>query len=184
MDRGPRWRTRANGITLLRLGLAPLLAWAVVEGAAAAAAAILVLAVASDLLDGRVARRYGEASPLGGFADHAADATFVVAGTLALAICQVVPAALPVLIAAAFAQYTVDSRVLDGQSLRASPLGRWNGIAYYGVVAVPVVRDALGQGWPPDGWILAAGWALVATTLVSMADRLRRLPHAGASGPE
>jgi hypothetical protein len=60
-------------------------------------------------------------------------------------------------------------------ALRASALGRWNGIAYYVLVAVPIYRDLLGLGWPGRSWIAAAGWGLVATTLVSMADRLLAL---------
>ena len=35
---------------------------------------LFVVAVATDLADGRVARRRGEVTPLGGFADHAVDA--------------------------------------------------------------------------------------------------------------
>jgi hypothetical protein len=70
-----------------------------------------------------------------------------------------------------------DSRLgfVRGEGLRASSLGRWNGIAYYVIVAVPVVRDALGLGWPGRRLVMALGWGLVATTGVSMVDRLRRL---------
>jgi hypothetical protein len=65
----------------------------------------------------------------------------------------------------------VDSKSLAGRPLRASRLGRWNGIAYYVAVAVPIVRDTLGWSWPGAAlvWWIAA--ALVAATLVSMADR-------------
>jgi hypothetical protein len=48
-----------------------------------------------------------------------------------------------------------------------------NGIGYYVVVAVPIVRDALGLGWPGPLVVQAFGWLLVATTLVSMVLRLR-----------
>ena len=69
----------------------------------------------------------------------------------------------------------VDSRAGPARPLRASWLGRWNGIAYYVIVAVPIVRDALGLGWPGPGLVTLLGWALVGTTLLSMADRLRLL---------
>jgi len=39
-------------------------------------------------------------------------------------------------------------------------------------VAVPIVRDAAGLGWPGPALVAALGWLLVASTLVSMADRL------------
>ena len=49
----------------------------------------------------------------------------------------------------------------------------WNGIAYYVIVAVPVMRDAMGIGWPGAIWVRAGGWVLVATTVASMVGRLR-----------
>jgi phosphatidylglycerophosphate synthase len=122
-----------------------------------------------------VARRYGEATAVGAFADHAADATLAVTATAALAWSGVLPSWLPWLIAAAFAQYALDSRAIAASGLVPSRLGRWNGIAYYVIVAVPLVRDALGLRWPGAEFVMALGWSLVASTLVSMIDRLRML---------
>lgn len=173
MQSSRRWATRANALTSLRLLAAPALVWAIGTQHAGAAHALFWLAVATDLADGWAARRWGEATPLGGLVDHAVDATFVAAGATALAWRGVLPAALPPLIALAFVQYALDSRLLVARGLRGSPLGRWNGIAYYVIVAVPVVRDALDLGWPGPGLVEALGWALVATTLLSMADRAR-----------
>ena len=166
-----RWRTRANVLSLLRLVLAPLLAGAIFVGRAEIATALFALAVATDFADGAVARRYGESSSLGGLLDHAIDATFCVLGLSAHAAAGVVPWALPVLVAAAFTQYVADSKSLAGRPLRASRLGRWNGIAYFVAVAVPIVRDTFGWSWPGVTlvWWLAA--ALVVSTLVSMLDR-------------
>jgi phosphatidylglycerophosphate synthase len=167
----PRLRTRANALTALRLLCGPLLVLAILEHAALAAACLFGLAVASDLLDGRIARRYGEVSALGGFLDHASDAAFVSLGLAALAVRGEAPALLPALVALAFLQYTLDSRVLAGRPLRASALGRWNGIAYFVPVGTLVVRDALGLAWPGPDLVRALGWLLVASTLLSMADR-------------
>jgi CDP-diacylglycerol--glycerol-3-phosphate 3-phosphatidyltransferase len=166
-----RWCTRANALSLLRLACAPALAAAIAAQHAGIATALFTLAVATDLADGPIARRYGEASPLGGLLDHAVDATFCVIGLGAHAIAGVVPWPLPLLVAAAFAQYTLDSKSLAGRPLRASRLGRWNGIAYFVAVAVPIVRDTLGWSWPGASlvWWLAAG--LCVSTLVSMLDR-------------
>jgi cardiolipin synthase len=166
------WLTRANGLSMLRLMCAPALVLAIDSGAAPLAVALFVLAVATDFADGFVARRFGEESGLGRLVDHSTDAIFVSAGTAALACADRLPVLLPTLIALSFIQYAVDTRNPD-TGPRPSPLGRWNGIAYYVVLAVPIFKDALGLGWPPEGLIAAMGWALVATTLVSMADRLR-----------
>jgi phosphatidylglycerophosphate synthase len=171
----PRLATRANALTGVRLLLAPALVWAVATAADALALACFALAVATDLADGPVARRFGEASALGGFLDHATDALFVASGLGALAYVSVVPAPLPPLVLAAFAQYALDSRALAGRPLRASALGRWNGVAYFVLLGIPVVRDGLGLGWPADALVSALGWALVATTCASMLDRLLAL---------
>jgi phosphatidylglycerophosphate synthase len=170
-----QWITRANALTGLRLALAPLLVWAICARHPLLALAVFALAVGTDLADGRVARRFGEASALGGFLDHVTDALFVAAGLAALAAAGLVPAVLPVLVLAAFAQYALDSRALAGRPLRASALGRWNGVAYFVLLGIPVVRDGVALAWPSDALVRALGWGLVASTLVSMLDRLNAL---------
>ena len=166
-----RWCTRANALSLLRLAVAPLLASAILDGRAEVATALFALAVATDFADGMVARRYGESSPLGGLLDHTIDATFCVLGLAAHAVAGVLPWALPAFVAASFIQYVLDSKSLAGRPLRASRLGRWNGIAYFVAVAVPVVRDTLGWTWPGATlvWWLAA--MLVVSSAISMLDR-------------
>jgi phosphatidylglycerophosphate synthase len=172
--------TGANAVTCLRLALAPALVAAVLASEPRWAAACLALAVASDFADGWLARRRSEASPLGGALDHGVDACFVAAASAALAWRGVLPWLLPPLIAAAFLQYALDSRAPAG-GLRPSPLGRWNGIAYYVGVAVPIARDATSLGWPRPGEVEAFGWLLVASTLVSMGARLRLARRARGS---
>ena len=181
-QRRGRWLTWANGLTASRLVAAPLLALAILREADGAALVVFVAAVLTDFLDGPVARRSGEASSLGGVLDHATDAAFVTAGTGALGCTGQVPELLPWLIAAAFIQYAVDSRVAGGRPLRTSLLGRWNGVAYFVLLGIPVVRDGLGLAWPGAPLVNAIGWALVATTLLSMTQRLRAgwRPHPNA----
>jgi phosphatidylglycerophosphate synthase len=164
--------TAANALTALRLVSVPFFAAAVLAGSAGAACALFALAVATDFFDGRVARMRGETSAFGGLLDHASDALFVTAGLGALAWNGAVPAPLPFLVAAAFVQYVVDSRAHAGKRLRASRLGRYNGIAYFALVAAPLVRDLLGLAWPAANVVRALGWALVVTTALSMADRV------------
>ena len=135
------------------------------------AALVLLVAIATDLLDGVIARRRGTASAAGGLFDHTTDCLFVAAGLAGGAARLAFPWVLPVLVVAAFAQYVADSYWLArGQSLRGSRLGRWNGILYF----APLVGDILIRlGWT---WLQATltllVWALVASTLVSMGERL------------
>jgi len=167
-----RFRTLANAVTLTRLACVPLLVASVLDEAHIASAAIFAWAVMTDLVDGRIARSRGEVSNLGGLLDHSTDALFCSVGLGALACEGIVPAPLPFLVAAAFSQYMLDSRSIAGQPLRASFLGRWNGIFYFVMIGIPVIRDALGLPWPGASLVTAIGWALVASTVVSMADRL------------
>jgi phosphatidylglycerophosphate synthase len=166
-----RWLTFANGLTAIRLLLVPACAIAIYQGLSVFAFVGFWIAVATDLADGRVARRRGEASALGALFDHSTDALFVSTGLAAVAMRGEVPALLPVLVATAFVQYALDSKALAGRQLRTSAIGRWNGIAYYVLLGTPIVRDALGLGWPRPALVAGLAWVLVATTAVSMLDR-------------
>jgi cardiolipin synthase len=166
------WLTRANALTCFRFAAAPALVVAIRADAAWAATAVFALAVVSDVADGIVARRFDEQSGLGRLIDHAADAVFVTAGAAALAYARVLPALLPTLIAASFLQYALDAKIAKASGPRPSTLGRWNGIAYYVIVAIPIVREALGIDWPGPALVMALGWLLIGSTLVSMGDRL------------
>ena len=111
---------------------------------------------------------------IGGLLDHSTDALFCTVGLGALAWTGVVPVALPCLVAAAFVQYVLDSRSITGQPLRASFLGRWNGIFYF----VPLLVISVSRLGLPRNTVallmLAAGslcYALVASTVVSVVDR-------------
>jgi phosphatidylglycerophosphate synthase len=166
------WLTRANGLTVLRLALAPALAAAVLHGDFVTATVVFWLAVGTDVADGRVARRYGEVSPHGRIIDHAADATFVSIGTAALAWVGEIPVLLSPLIVIAFLEYAIGSRASESRQPRRSRLGHWNGIAYYVAVATPVIRNALDLTWPGVALVQALGWLLVGSTAFSIGDRL------------
>jgi len=173
----------ANLLTALRLLAIGPTVWAVVQGHLVLASGLFAVAAVTDLADGPLARRQRTVSALGGLFDHGTDALFVSAALAALASLGTVPWALPVLVASAFAQYTLDSRALAGRPLRTSALGRCNGIAYYVAVGIPFIAGALASGLPdPAAGLLAPltpqgplpwlfGWLLVGSTLLSMADR-------------
>jgi hypothetical protein len=107
--------------------------------------------------------------------DHGTDCLFVTSGLTGVAIAGSITPILPALIPFAFGQYVVDSYVWHRQrQLRASFLGRWNGILYF----VPIVLVAASRLPFPAGFAsllrLAAGglaYLLVTSTVVSMLDR-------------
>ncbi len=178
-----RWLTVANGLSGVRLVAAPACAWAIATSQWPLAAGLFYLAVATDLLDGPVARKRGEVSALGGLVDHATDAFFCTCVLASLAVRDLAPTVLPALVAVAFVQYLLDSKALAGKALRTSRIGRYNGIAYFVLAGIPITRDALEWTWPNDGVVLGLGWALVATTVVSMLDRLRAVLSAKRAKP-
>jgi len=164
----------ANALTALRLLLA--LPFAVCMGApdarhAAWAAGILAVAIASDVVDGPVARRLGSASAAGRLFDHTADVLFVTSGLAAGAVRGAFPWGLPVLVGAAFAQYVLDSYVIDrARQLRPSRLGRYNGILYFVPLGVDIVVRLGGHALRP--LLTTIVWLLVASTVLSMGERL------------
>jgi phosphatidylglycerophosphate synthase len=169
--RQARLWTPANALTALRFIAALPLYHAIENGSWAIAFAIFWVAVASDLVDGRIARARGESSALGGLLDHGTDAIFVVSGLCALANSGQTPWILPYLVAAAFLQYVLDSKTLAGRPLRTSRVGRWNGILYFVPIGTLVTRETLSIGIPPDRFLFWIGVGLALTTLMSMADR-------------
>jgi phosphatidylglycerophosphate synthase len=167
-----RLLTLSNGLTSLRLFAAPFFYFAIIHQFWWTACGLFWLAVASDVIDGRLARARNETSTFGGILDHVSDATFVSLGHLALVKIQATPDYLPIFIMLAFLQYAADSRILAGRALRMSIIGRWNGVCYFIPPGVLVTREALGLALPPDAWIASIGWLLLATTVFSMSDRL------------
>jgi phosphatidylglycerophosphate synthase len=185
------WMTWANLLTLCRLALATPCALAVADGHWLPAGTLFAAAIVTDLLDGPLARRFRQSTPLGGLLDHATDAAFVSAVLAAFAYRGVLPWLLPALVGVAFVQYALDSRALRGRPLRASWLGRWNGIAYFVLAGLLLAQHALDMAWPDDRLWTGLAWLLIGSTLISMTHRAvawyraersaaaRRTPRAG-----
>ena len=163
----------ANTLTAIRLLL--VIPFAVFmsradERSAFFALIIWVVALATDFLDGPIARRRGTVSALSGAFDHTSDFLFVVSGIFAGASRGAFPWILPVCIAAAFAQYAIDSYWFHRQlRFRGSKLGRYNGMLYFAPPIVDILIRLGARALQPLLTILV--WALVLSTLVSMGQR-------------
>jgi CDP-diacylglycerol--glycerol-3-phosphate 3-phosphatidyltransferase len=164
----------AHALTALRLLLVVpfgILMAAGTQRSAIYAALIFATAIVTDLLDGRIARRTGSASSLGGAFDHSTDFLFVMSGLVGGVSRGAFPWVLPIVIAVAFGQYVVDSYWLHGyRQLRKSQLGRYNGILYF----VPLGGDILlhlGFGFV-QLLLQPIAWLLVLSTLISIGQRL------------
>ncbi len=159
----------ANGLSISRVPLGLAVAGCVLVGWWPGAAVAFAVAVFTDLVDGPLARRNGRASVAGGLVDHGSDAACVVTMLASFAWVGDVPWLLPPLIAAAFAQYVLDSGAHGGRALSASFLGRWNGIGYFVLAGALVFASWAAPGLLPALHVLA--WMLTASTAASMLDR-------------
>src|SRR2546423_9539776 len=104
--------TIANALTAARVLLALPFAFLMTGGGArhaTLAALVLAAAIATDVLDGALARRRDTVTAAGRAFDHAADCFFVTSGLVAAAVRRAFPRILPILAAAAFAPYLLDS---------------------------------------------------------------------------
>ena len=164
--------TAANLLSFYRPVAAVLCAYTISTEHWLYAAAIYLAALLTDIADGIIARKLGTDSPLGGLIDHACDALFAVILLAAWSGSGLMTPLLPLLVALAFLQYVLDSKALSGQPLKPSRLGRWNGIAYFGLAGIPIGGHLLGiDALLAAGWISWAAWLLVLTTVLSMLDR-------------
>jgi len=162
----------ANATTAVRLLLITPFVFLMTGGHdAALALAVYTIALASDFADGPIARRRGTITALGGTFDHTVDFLFVTSGLFAGAWRGAFPWILPSLIVVAFAQYFIDSYWIHRQGrLRKSNLGRYNGMLYYVPLALDIVIRLGARFLQPLLTLLV--WGLVASTVVSIAQRL------------
>jgi|HubBroStandDraft_2_1064218.scaffolds.fasta_scaffold91026_3 CDP-diacylglycerol--glycerol-3-phosphate 3-phosphatidyltransferase len=177
----------ANALTALRLFLVLPFAIFMARGderSAMYALLVWIVALTTDFLDGPIARRNGTVTPLSGTFDHTTDFLFVTSGLFAGALRGAFPWILPVLITAAFSQYVIDSYWIHRQAkLRGSKLGRYNGMLYFVPTCMEILIRLGLRFLQPLLTILV--WLLVASTLVSMGQRLmfRVLPEQLPSRP-
>jgi phosphatidylglycerophosphate synthase len=168
----------ANLLTAIRLLLVIPVAMAIVDSSLLANWFLLVLiiiAIATDYFDGKVARALKTASARGMLFDHGTDFIFVTVALFALSTIGLSSILLPLLIIVAFSQYVFDSYYLSKQKqLRMSFLGRWNGIFYF-VPTVLVASSRLPVFEQTQAIfnliIVYFNYALAVSTLASIVDR-------------
>lgn len=148
-----------NGLSALRFVLAAVWINLAAHGhqGRLAFAIVAIVAVGSDFIDGRIARRLGVASGSGRWLDAIADVTFVLAALLSEAAAGAIPFYIPILIALSFSQYAIDSAVIGQRAAGPvrSRLGHWGGIINYALVIAlaiappPALAGAIVRGLAP-----------------------------------
>jgi phosphatidylglycerophosphate synthase len=165
-------RHLADALTASRVLLAPVLAVALLSGAPVLAAVVVAWAIASDALDGPLARRAGAGRERGALFDAAADLLFLLGGYVALAWLGAVPWMVPGLMCLAFAPFAWPA--VRGRPPAYDPVGRHLGTMLYAVLAVIVtLQDAA----------LASAAALAASLVLAyaLAARVQRSAARAAS---
>ena len=160
-----------NLLSISRALLAPMAVYLILAEQWQAMGWLLLYTLITDLADGELARRWNIVSPLGGLLDHSSDAILVTSILGALAVQGYITPFLPVLVVLAFTQYTLDSKALQGQPLRASKIGRYNGILYFIVSGFPILQPVFDLYPLTKSQIMIFSWLLVASSLISMSDR-------------
>jgi cardiolipin synthase (CMP-forming) len=152
-DAGPL--TVANGLTALRLVLAPIFLVLYVTGDALRALAAFAAAAATDVLDGLVARALGQRSRLGAFLDPVADKFLAACALFALAARGRLPWWLPLLVVGRDAVLLAGAGVLRAKGHR-----------------IPVAPTRIGK---------YATFALALTVVVALASDFGAYPRAEAA---
>lgn len=172
--------TVPNMLTLARLAAAPFvaLAFAAFERPTAdlLACAVFALAAATDWLDGRLARAWGQESPLGRLLDPIADKAIVMIALAAICGAHGLGWAVAVPVAAIILRETAVAglrEALAGRlALPVTRLAKLKTAAQMVAIALLLAAGALG------GWALTAGlallWAAAALTLATGWDYFSR----------
>jgi len=158
----------ANLLSLARVPLALMACWFVWKGDALATAMAMVLAVATDGLDGWVARKTGTESDWGRILDPLADKVSFAVFLVTLALIGRVPLWLVLVVLGRDLLIAGGGLAIIGRIGRPPSANIWGKLATC-LLAAYLVRQAL---WPSDGVLLGVGplgilaVALVAASLI------------------
>ncbi len=174
-----------NLLTLLRIFFVPLLVAALVQENLhftvgnflitnnLLALAIFLVASATDLLDGYLARRWKQVTTVGTLLDPIADKLLISSALIALVQVHVVPAWLVILIVGREFAVTGLRSIAGtaGYTIRASELGKTKMVAQ--VVGVSLCLLGMYWKWLAP-WAMMWMWVVVAFTMISAADYFRK----------
>lgn len=153
--------TVPNLLSILRLALVPVFIWMLVERQLGWAGLVLVIAGFSDFADGKIARHYGLISKLGQVLDPIADRLYITATVIGLAVVDVIPWWLVVLLFLREVFIGVMYPTVRKHALPIPPVDFIGKSATFNLLGgFPLLLLGHVDGW----WsvlCLATGWALV-----------------------
>ncbi len=150
--------------TGLRVLLCPVVMALVLTRSFGAAAAVFVIAAATDWFDGRLARRWGVTTRLGAFLDTTADKLLVTSALIALvSVHRASPWVALIIVGREFTILGLRAAVESGgRRFETSMLGKWKATVQFVAITLAILR--------PDVIILDAyldQWAMVIAALVT-----------------
>lgn len=139
--------------------MVPVFLWLIIEGMDGLALVVLVISSVTDFLDGFIARTFKQTSRLGQLLDPAADRLFIFAALIGLAVREVIPWWLFVVIVARDLMLLVLGVVGANHGYGPLPVHHLGKVAtaclFY---ALPILM--LGQAFPDSAWLAnPVGWA-------------------------
>jgi len=153
----PRQINVANGLTLLRLLLAPPIVVAMWTGRHPLALALFALAAATDLFDGAAARRFGLETPLGANLDPIADKCLLGAMFLAMAGARMVPWWFVAIVLGRDVYLLLAAAILlRFSSRRRFPPSVWGKASTFVQIVAAITALAAGRWGHGNPWIPAA----------------------------
>jgi len=168
-----------NAISLSRVLLVPIKIYSLLSDFPLITSVSFAIIVASDFVDGVLARKLGITNGYGTLIDHGADAIVVITLCALFAYLGVVTWMLPIIIAAAFVQYALDSQPRETDDPRPSTLGRANGIAYFIFIFLCGALEHLDKFVSSETLatmhfgLAACAWLLVVSSVISIWQRWR-----------
>src|SRR5213594_4040515 len=177
-----------NSLTIARIFFVPLLVAALVGKSVAVtvggfvmtnewlALAIFLVAAATDLLDGFLARRWGQITTIGTLLDPIADKLLISAALISLVQVHAAPAWMVVLIIGReFAVTGLRSiAAAEGYTIKASDLGKTKMIAQVVAISVLLLSIPYPSLAPLGAWLM---WGVVVFTIASALDYFRKFWH-------
>jgi CDP-diacylglycerol--glycerol-3-phosphate 3-phosphatidyltransferase len=170
----------ANLVTAIRVVLTPVFVAALclhsrASGGGVLAVLIFAVIAASDVFDGRIARRWGTESSAGRTFDHFADICFLLAALSTYAVLGTVPWWVPAAVGGSFGAYVVDSWARNGSGaagLIGSRIGHAAGVLNYTLVGILVCNNTAGIGLLSAGVLWKLFWLVPIYSALAVIARL------------
>jgi cardiolipin synthase len=183
--------TIPNIISFARLLTIPVFLWLFWAGQDLAGLIVLIVAVSTDFVDGLVARKLNQVSRLGMLLDPLADRLFIAAVVVALAIREVVPLWLVILVVMRDVLLGIGAAVLSRYGVGILPvkwMGKWATFALLAslpLFLLAALVTGLGAVVVPFAWAVALAGTILYwwVGFIYLFDALRIIRKTGSSHP-